>query len=756
MRLTRRTFLQQAGLALAAWGGSETGLWVLGDRYRQALASSSPRKLALLLGINQYPFSPGLEGCVTDVELQRELLIHRFGFQPTDILTLTDWQATREGIETAFVEHLIQQARTGDVVVIHFSGLGSIVSGNAVSDLRTSFVTADAVSSEEAPIVNNLLVETLWLLLRSLKTTNVTTVLDTSYAYPGYSLQGNLRIRAYPNPSMAQPVEAEIAFQAQLLHDLGISRDHLVGSGIDRLPGLVLAAAKMDQVATEIRWNHSSAGLFTNALTQMLWQATPASTIYIPLQQANHQVQSVVNQQHPQLTGQVATLKLQSSKLLPYFSTPIRPTADGVITSLDEANQQAEIWLGGLPLSLLEHYGINTLFTVLETNSEDPSTSAILQITSREGFIAKAKLYHLPTIENPPTISSLSIGQLVSETVRVLPRNIGLTVALDSSLERIERVDAISALTTVPHISSAIVGEQSADYLLSKIQFTPTQLASSSTSTLTGIAATSASSSYGLFSSGKNPIPNSTGEGGEAIKAAVKRLVPTLQSLLAAKLLLLTINTQSSKLAISIQVEQITPEKKTLEQHLINRNFSSPFSTPTNSLKQINEPLIIPSGSQIRYRLESIGSQPLYLLAIVLDSTNNLIWLIPPISEHNLKPQHNPNTTASTNTTNKSVISPSQATNIEWQIQNQTGLVETFIVLSQTPYNQTRNIITNQQQSEREPIVGSLITKPLDLIQAILQDLHQTTELSSSLNLSDTYNLDASSWLTLRFVYQII
>ncbi len=131
MGLKRRTFLQRAGLALAALGVSETVLSLLGDtcaavplldRYFQALAQPGGRKLALLVGINQYPRSTALGGCVTDVELQRELLIYRFGFNANDILTLTDSQATRENIETAFIKHLTEQAKEGDVVVFRHAG----------------------------------------------------------------------------------------------------------------------------------------------------------------------------------------------------------------------------------------------------------------------------------------------------------------------------------------------------------------------------------------------------------------------------------------------------------------------------------------------------------------------------------------------------------------------------------------------------------------------------------------------------------
>lgn len=94
-------FLRRVGWIFASLGISEAGWLPWRDRYYQALAQPSPRKLALLVGINQYPQQP-LIGCLTDVELQRELLIHRFGFTKGDILTLTDQQATRQQIEQAF------------------------------------------------------------------------------------------------------------------------------------------------------------------------------------------------------------------------------------------------------------------------------------------------------------------------------------------------------------------------------------------------------------------------------------------------------------------------------------------------------------------------------------------------------------------------------------------------------------------------------------------------------------------------------
>ena len=110
------------------------------EAYGQSLTlpfgQSSGRKLALLIGIDDYPngvMAKGrsgptqLQGCATDVILQRDLLIHRFGFLPADIVCLTNEQATRAGIYEAFVDHLYNQAQSGDVVVFHFSGYGAKV-----------------------------------------------------------------------------------------------------------------------------------------------------------------------------------------------------------------------------------------------------------------------------------------------------------------------------------------------------------------------------------------------------------------------------------------------------------------------------------------------------------------------------------------------------------------------------------------------------------------------------------------------------
>ncbi|HEY9598995.1 MAG TPA: caspase family protein, partial [Cyanophyceae cyanobacterium] len=585
MGLNRRTFLQRAGLAMAALGVSETLLSLLVDkslavpvldRYLQALAQPGGRKLALLVGINQYPKTTALGGCITDVELQRELLIHRFGFNPSDVLTLTDSQATRENIETAFLEHLTEQAKPGDVVVFHFSGYGSRVKlseefASEADIIQNSLVPVDGwVPSKGTPVANDLLEDTLIWLMRSLATERVTAILDTSHTSMGSVLQGNLRVRSLPNPPAETLSAGELAFQEQLLRRLKSSRAQLKSPNIlNPIPGIVLTAAGPHQLAAEALWNGFSAGLFTYALTQHLWQATPATTVQVHLSRAAGMVNQLAgSEQQPQLIGQ----KSLPQPLLAYY-LPADPSigSDGVVTAIEDNGQTVQLWLAGLPATVLEYYGVNSVVELVKgqwsvvseeeqtTDNQQLTTSQAmqLQIRSKEGLMAKARLIGMSGVETNP----LQVGQLVQESIRLLPRNLGLTIALDTQLERIERVDATSAFATIPYVSSVVIaGEQPADYLFGKVAspqaLTPNSVEESANSTPVQ-KSSSEPWGYGLFYLVRNPIRNTVGETGEAVKSAVNRLTSKLQTLLAAKLLRLTANEGSSRLGIRASLEMM-------------------------------------------------------------------------------------------------------------------------------------------------------------------------------------------------------
>src|SRR4030095_3120084 len=88
---------------------------------------TSMAKKAVLIGINRYRI-PGadLRGCVNDVKKMQSVLTRSYGFRGDDSTVLTDFAATKKGIESA-IRKLVQGGRKGDVLLVHFSGHGSNV-----------------------------------------------------------------------------------------------------------------------------------------------------------------------------------------------------------------------------------------------------------------------------------------------------------------------------------------------------------------------------------------------------------------------------------------------------------------------------------------------------------------------------------------------------------------------------------------------------------------------------------------------------
>lgn len=716
--MKRRSLLQGTGFLLGAWGLKGIAI----PRQAQVMAAPNPRKLALLIGINQYR-NASLNGCLTDIELQRELLIHRFGFQPSDVLTLSDQQATRSQIETAFAEHLIKQVKSPDIVVVHFSGCGSSVKlGTTADDVQPCLITADEPTSGDL-ISNALPLDTLLLLLKSLATNQVTTVLDTGFFYPGYSLQGNVRVRALPSDSVSQLIPEELQFQEQFLQQLRMdSNQAKVQRRSGRIPGVVLAAANAQQFATEAPWTGFHAGLFTYALTQQLWQATPETTLRISLSRTAELIGKRVDQkQQPELTGQTSRDRL----LKPYHAPLLQPPAEGVIRGFDPTSKIAQLWLGGLPPQVLEQYGSNSLFTVEASPGLQPLP--LLQLTERNGLTAKAKVVTTSATE---AHSQLQTGQRIQEAIRVLPRSLGLSIAIDAHLDRIERVDAISAFSAIPHISAVVAGEQVADYVFGKTQEV-TQIATASPE---GIEIPS--SKYGLFSQGREALTQTIGDAGEAVKVAVKRLSPQLQTLLATKLLGLTVNEGSSQLGVRASLLN-NPDQLLIQQQTDRVALSPSVATPSDG-----KLLSIAIGSRLLYQLENNSDQAIHVLVVGLDNAGSPFALAP----------NQPQVIEARATMTLPIATPT----MEWVVREPAGLAETYIICSRSPFQQTQALLTTSSNLSNRPFLS--VTRFLEVAQAILQDLHQASEQAAQWvgGSPDLFALDVNDWATFRFVYQVV
>ncbi len=728
MKLGRRTFLSQAGLTLAGLGLSEAGLIWLGDRYQQALAQPTRRRLALLVGINQYAgseFSP-LAGCLTDVELQRELLIHRFGFQPSDVQVLVDQAATRSNIETAFTAHLVEQAQPGDLVVFHFSGYGQRVQlSSAAGGLtaQSALIPFDGwVSTEPSGWVNDLLADTLLLLLRSLPTDQVTTVLDVGFSDPGLPRLGNLRVRSCP--AAMEVAAAEQAMRSQLLQQTQLSADQVRVQWLSgQVPGVLMSAAQPSQTAVELQWRGFSAGAFTYALTQHLWQTSPPITLWISLNRAiGHVQRQVGSQQHPLLAGQIS-----SHNSLPSYDLTTSPAADGVVVAVNALG--AELSLAGLPAQVYAQYGMGSILALLPLAAEKFSFAQLprLQLQTITGLRAKAGLI---------VGSQLQPGQLVQESIRVLPRRLSLAIALDPDLKRIERVDAVSGLASLAETVPTMVDQQAADYL-----FAQTQQETGETS-------------YGLFSLAGTLLPNTLGPAGEAAKQAIKRLQSKLSVLLGQKLLALTVNDGSSRLGVQAALEVLPPHGELKVWRRLT-TLRAPYPLPEADSLDIPQAdlgrLTLPIGSQIRYRVQNYSDRPIYPLLLSFSGDPFFLYPLQSLQPEREVRQSSPILPGTTITLPRSSVAS------DWIVRQKSQSVITYLVFSDRPFSQAIAALTNGMAGLQIPAPEQIVplTNALEVAEAVLADLNQQSPIQTQPLPPDTFAWNVDNWATFSFSYQV-
>ncbi len=747
MGLDRRTFLQRAGLALFSLGVSEAGISLLGNNdrfapwlqaYGQTLAQTTNRKLALLVGINQYPKNKHLNGCVTDVELQKDLLIHRFGFLPQDIVTLTDRQATRENIETAFLGHLTEQAKADDVVVFHFSGYGGRVKmpnttlpKTATEDyqLVESLVPVDGlIPTKGNPAANDLLKDTLFSLLRSLKTDKITTVLDTGFKQTNKTLQGNFRVRSYYDVAQ-HPSPEERAF-----HDQMQIRLKAQGLKYSNLPGIILSAAGEGQPALEGQWHNFSAGLFTYALTQYLWQVTPATRVQSLWQKTLANVAIITDNQHkPQI-------RARNKPITTYYPLEKDGTAgEGLITGIDNKGM-VDLKLTGIPLALLDSYGLESCFTVVE----DTPNKLQIQLRSREGIHGKGQI--LNSSESPSKL--LQSGQFIQESIRVLPRNQGLTVALDNSLERIERVDATSALANIDSVTNKVMaGEYSADCILGKVTDTNPDLSNSAPEENPPTA-----KSYGLFTPGGTLMTKTVGVANEAVKLAVKRLETEFQTLLANKWLQLIVNDNSSLIPLEATLE-LSGKKNYVSLQRNTRNASSISRGIPIKLESLPT---ITQDAPLKLSLTNNGESTLYSILMEVTPTGQITTLYKPQKSSTDKEAVTP-INWEIPAKSKLVI-PQANSSWQWNTPDSKGIAQLYVIVATQPFNKTLALLSKQATVKRDRSQILNLLEPLGITYAILQDLHNASGVTPEIigSNTDVYGLDNHAWATFRFTYEIV
>ncbi|MEM9154098.1 MAG: caspase family protein [Cyanobacteria bacterium P01_F01_bin.33] len=740
MRTSRRTFLHQAAVAAGLQAAWQSGLFALGSTSAPAaIAASTGRKLALLVGVDRYP-SPfqSLQGCATDVELQRDLLVRRLGFASSDIVILQDAEATRDRIEAAFIDHLVAQAGKDDAVFFHFSGYGRLIrtgtpwqskTSGADAVLAPALVPIDADISDGSPDnlgfqpANDLPLETLYLLLQALKTANATLVLDCGFSTARLLSTSNFRLRSPAQSTDAIPRytlgKAALDFQRHLRGTYRISSTSTFNATrAAQCKGTFVFAGFPPSTAAEANWGDYSAGLFTQALTRAL--ADSATTTC--------------------WREAIAATKVELRRIAPEFD---RVRAEGRGTTRNWLNgsgsgtgeagwvqsvegDRATLCLSGVSPMVLPYLNAGTQF-----GTADGKT--ILELRSRQGMTAKAELVK----SDGDGMVSVQLGDAVTEVGRMVSNKVELAVALSDSLERIEKVDAIGALSSVnladgfDFIQTLNPREGLADCLFGKLTKAVRSTAARAGETLPP------PNSYGLFSPGGTPLWDTFGVADEAPKMAVQRLAPRLRHLLAAKRLRMTANDSTTPLAIAMTLASDTMlwQQATVAAA---RADGFPQSKLTNKVRANPvAPVRVRVGERLYCELENVESRSLSVCLFVLDSIGTISVLVPPAQSG-----------TPTELLGHSALDIDTWLQGQFVVQQPPGPAEFILVASPEPLTETQNEIVALAQKLGVTHGFIALPRPLELVQTLLDEL--MTAGGNGRSLQDRH------WATLPTLYTVI
>jgi hypothetical protein len=228
----------------------------------EAAQQAKPPMFVLQVGIGKYLDSPtwsDLRGSVTDVvEMRKVLVSDRFQVPATNIVTLTNEQATKQRIFAAYQSNLIEKAKQyfektkkrDAVVLFQYSGHGSQapdVDGDEADKLDETLVTYDSqdIKGKNFDITD----DEIFILTAELKryTDNIVYIFDSCHSGSGTRTAEDAR-RLPPRTTVPEPVPMPgITTRSGSGGDDG-SEGSMMPPGSDYV---VISAAQADQIATQ-------------------------------------------------------------------------------------------------------------------------------------------------------------------------------------------------------------------------------------------------------------------------------------------------------------------------------------------------------------------------------------------------------------------------------------------------------------------------------------------------------------------------
>ena len=286
-------------------------------------------RYALLVGIDDYPGRQNdLSSSVLDVQLMRTVLVESMGFPASNVVLLTNRDASRSHVLAAFARHLGQAGPDG-TALFYLSGHGLQLHANlgvrAPLDTEEDQVDEAFLVWGRGESSSVILDDELGLLARQLTTDRALLILDTCHSGTGSrGAEGSSRVKQVPMDSLealALPSDREVLKAASVsaaTRETDASSSFASSSGVQELlrrptRHLLLTAARADEIALAGAGDQTKDGqirtsIFTHFLAEELRGAPPEMTFDALIQTVQQHTSAYVRaragmSQTPQLEG---------------------------------------------------------------------------------------------------------------------------------------------------------------------------------------------------------------------------------------------------------------------------------------------------------------------------------------------------------------------------------------------------------------------------------------------------------------------
>jgi len=354
-----------------------------------------------------------------------------------------------------------------------------------------------------------------------------------------------------------------------------------------------------------------------------------------------------------------------------------------------------------------------------------------VQIESRQELTAKGKLIQ--------TRDNIASGTLLQERSRAIPSNLTLRIGLDASLQQ-----AKQALEAIKRIEVVSLEQTNFHYILGRISpIYHQQLQQLKVKKLPEVG------SIALFSPALDLVPDSAGIAGEKVTDAVERLRPKLKSLLAARLVKLTLNNSSSRLSVAVAMETVDGSQLVAESFTVRGATITPVSQTRGLRGLTTNAQKIKLGTLIRFIVQNNESFPLYICVLLVSVDGGLTVLSPSQGNEDLPP-----------------LAPQETINIpdvnrgddyRFKVVGDLGLVEVLVIASTTPLKKAIDVLRTLAADRGENTRGTPINSPQldEAIFSLLDDLDEGSRGSGTTSFTGVRQIDTRQMAAMSITFEV-